>query len=207
MDDPAPKLLLATGNAHKAREIRLVLSDLAAELLTFKDFPGIPAVEEDGGTLEENAAKKALSGARFSGLWTLADDTGLEVEALDGAPGVRSARYAGPDCDFEKNNRKLLLALEGVAARERRARFRCVMALAAPDGAVVTREGSLDGLIAERYAGGEGFGYDPIFFVPSLGRSLGELTLEEKCAVSHRFLALKAIEPDILRALGRAAMN
>src|SRR5271170_4322493 len=115
-----PRLLLATGNAHKAREMKLLLGPLPIEILTFKDFPGIPAVEEDGKTLEENAAKKAVSGAHFSGLWTLADDTGLEVEALGGAPGVHSARYAGEGATYAGNVTKLLGAMSGVEPGRRR---------------------------------------------------------------------------------------
>ena len=196
-----PELLLATGNAHKAKEILLMLGNLPFRLKTLKDFPGMPEVEEDGGTLEANARKKAVAGAAYSGLWTLADDTGLEVGALGGRPGVNSARYAGPDCDFAKNNRKLLAELAGVKGDQRRARFRCVMALAHPTGEVRIKEGFVDGLITETYAGDEGFGYDPVFYLPELKRTLGEMPLEEKNKVSHRGRAIAAIRGDILDVL------
>jgi XTP/dITP diphosphohydrolase len=196
-----PRLLLATGNAFKAREIRLMLGALPVKLLTLKDFPGMRPVKEDGRTLEENARKKARACAMAAGIWALADDTGLEVKALGGAPGVRSARYAGPDCDFDKNNRKLLGALKRIPFRERRARFRCVAALASPAGKIVVREGFVDGLITETYAGANGFGYDPVFYLPELGRTLGEMPLEEKCRVSHRARAIAAIKPDLTRWL------
>ena len=198
----APELLLATGNSFKAREILLMLGDLPLRVRTLKEFPDVPEVIEDGKTLEANARKKALAGARHSGLWTLADDTGLEVQALGGRPGVYSARYAGPDCDFEKNNRKLLAELKGLPREKRGARFRCVVALAGPGGDVTLREGFVDGFITDHYEGDEGFGYDPVFFVPEIGRTLGELTLEEKCKVSHRSRAIAAIRSDILKVLG-----
>jgi XTP/dITP diphosphohydrolase len=196
-----PQLLLATGNPHKAKEVQLLLGRVPLRLMTLKDFPGTPEVAEDGATLEANARKKALSGAAYTGLWTLADDTGLEVEALGGQPGVHSARYAGPECDFEQNNRKLLAELADVKGEKRRARFRCVMALAHPSGQVLLKEGFVDGLITETYAGDEGFGYDPVFYIPELKRTLGEMPLKEKCKVSHRFRAIEAIRADILDVL------
>lgn len=196
------KLLLATGNPHKAAEIRPLLASqgLEVELKTLKDFPEIPEPIEDGRTLEENARKKAVGPAKASGLWTLADDTGLEVEALGGAPGVYSARYAGEDCDFAANIDKLLRALSGIGAARRGARFRCVLALASPLGEVHTEEGRLEGRIAERPSGAEGFGYDPVFFLPELGKSLAELPFAEKNRISHRARAIEAISP-LLRTL------
>lgn len=189
------KLLLATGNDHKAREIAAVLAGTRLELATLKDFPAVPAVVEDGRTLMENAVKKAVEAALATGLWTLADDTGLEVEALDGRPGVFSARYAGPDCDFAANCRKLLGELEGVPPPARKASFRTVVALASPDGRVQCREGRLEGRIASFPVGKNGFGYDPVFFIPDEGRTLAQLSDEEKNELSHRALALKAILP------------
>lgn len=178
-----------------------MLGPLPLKVRTLKEFPAAPEVEEDGATLEENAKKKALVTARHAGLWTLSDDTGLFVLPLGGAPGVHSARYAGEDCDFAKNNRKLLQELAALPLEERKASFRCVVALAHPDGRVVLREGSVDGLITDVYHGDEGFGYDPVFFVPDLGKTLGELPFEQKCRVSHRARAIAAIKPDILKAL------
>lgn len=189
------KLLLATGNDHKAREIAAVLAGTRLELATLKDFPAVPAVVEDGRTLMENAVKKAVEAALATGLWTLADDTGLEVEALDGRPGVYSARYAGPDCDFAANCRKLLGELEGVPPPARKASFRTVVALASPDGRVQCREGRLEGRIASHPVGKNGFGYDPVFFIPDEGRTLAQLSDEEKNGLSHRALALQAILP------------
>lgn len=189
------KLLLATGNAHKAREMREILRGFPVELATLADMPGIPAVVEDGRTLEENAVKKAIAPALASGLWTLADDTGLEVEALGGRPGVYSARYAGPDCDFAANCRKLLDEMRAVAKPQRKAVFRTVVALASPDGLVQYREGRLEGRISESPAGANGFGYDPIFYIPDEGRTLAELSAEEKNRLSHRSQGLQAILP------------
>lgn len=189
------KLLLATGNEHKARELGALLGRVPLELTTLKEFPAVPPVVEDGRTLMENAVKKALEPALATGLWALADDTGLEVEALGGRPGVYSARYAGPDCDFKANCEKLLGELEGVPPPARRAVFRTVVALASPEGRVQCREGRLEGRIASHPVGKNGFGYDPVFFIPDEGRTLAQLDDDEKNALSHRALALKAILP------------
>ncbi|MBI4423026.1 MAG: RdgB/HAM1 family non-canonical purine NTP pyrophosphatase [Elusimicrobia bacterium] len=191
------KLLLATRNAHKVGEISRIGEGLPIEWVSLRAFPGLAEVEEDGETLEENAAKKAVVPARSSGLWTLADDTGLEVKALDGQPGVRSARYAGPGCDYAANNQKLLQALAGVPAGERGASFRCVMALASPEGRLLIEEGRLEGAITEAPRGSEGFGYDPIFLVTEAGKTLAEMTAEEKNALSHRALALSRMRPHL----------
>lgn len=189
------KLLLATGNEHKARELGVLLGRVRLELTTLKEFPAVPPVVEDGRTLMENAVKKALEPALATGLWSLADDTGLEVEALGGRPGVHSARYAGPDCDFKANCDKLLGELEGVPTLERRAVFRTVVALASPQGRVQCREGRLEGRIASHPVGKNGFGYDPVFFIPDEGRTLAQLDDEEKNVLSHRALAMKAMLP------------
>ncbi|MBI5597160.1 MAG: RdgB/HAM1 family non-canonical purine NTP pyrophosphatase [Elusimicrobia bacterium] len=189
------KLLLATGNAHKAREMREILGGLPVELKTLADLPGIPPVVEDGRTLEQNAVKKAIGPALASGLWTLSDDTGLEVDALGGRPGVYSARYAGPDCDFAANCRKLLEEMRSVPGPRRGAAFRTVVALASPEGMVQYREGRLEGRIAEAPAGTNGFGYDPVFYLPDEGRTLAELSTEEKNRLSHRSQGLQAILP------------
>ncbi|MDE2290601.1 MAG: XTP/dITP diphosphatase [Elusimicrobia bacterium] len=196
------KLLLATGNAHKARELSALLDGLPVEVLTLKDFPEVAPVVEDGRTLEENAVKKAVEVALQVRLWTLSDDTGLEVEALGGRPGVYSARYAGPDCDFKANCRKLLAEMSGVPEGGRGAAFRTVMALCSPDGAVQVRTGRLEGRIAAAESGTNGFGYDPVFYVPSAGRTLAELSADEKNRVSHRARALEAVLP-LLQAAAR----
>ncbi len=195
------KLLLATGNAHKVREIKPFLDGLDVQLLILRDFPEIPAVVEDGETLEENARKKAALPAAALGLWTLADDTGLEVEALGGEPGVRSARYAGEDCDFKANIDKLLRELRVVEDGARQATFRTVAALSSPEGQVVCVEGRLDGTITESARGTEGFGYDPVFLVPELGKTLAEISAEEKNRISHRGKAIRAILPRLKEIL------
>jgi XTP/dITP diphosphohydrolase len=191
------KLLLATRNRHKTGEISEMLKGLPVEVLTLDSFPGIPEVDEDQPTLEGNALKKAEVCARGSGLWALADDTGLEVASLNGEPGVYSARYAGPQCRYEDNNRKLLKALKGQTAGNRQAVFRTVMALAGPRGPVTIEEGRLEGTITEGPRGSNGFGYDPIFELPTSHKTLAELTNAEKNAVSHRANALKKIVPHI----------
>jgi len=165
----------------------------AFEFKTLADFPGAPEIKEDGLTLEENAIMKARSAAVFTGLPALADDTGLEVDALNGAPGVFSARYAGPACSYAENNIKLLAALAGLPAAKRSARFRCVMALVYPGGKSLTAQGLLEGFITIRARGEGGFGYDPIFEVTALGKTLAELAPEEKNSISHRAAALLAM--------------
>ena len=194
-------LVLATQNPHKLAEIRAVLRDFDVQLRSCTDFSGCPEVVEDGDTLEANAIKKAREIAAFTGECSLADDTGLEVEALDGAPGVYSARWSGPGCTYDDNNAKLLRELEGVPAEQRTARFRCVMALVTPEpppaGKVTFApprlfEGRLDGRIAEARRGSHGFGYDPLFYLPQEGCTLAELSAARKNTISHRARALQA---------------
>jgi XTP/dITP diphosphohydrolase len=188
-------VVLATRNRHKLREILALTPGLKVEMKTLDDFPGAPEVIEDGATLEENAVKKAKSTAFFCGLWALADDTGLYVDALDGAPGVYSARYAGPGCSYAENNLRLLAELAALPSGRRTARFRCVMALASPGGSVITVEGRLEGVIGSAEAGVNGFGYDSLFVVAGLGKTLAELAPEEKNYISHRAEAVKKIKP------------
>lgn len=191
-------LVIATFNPHKLLEIRAILpASLALKALS--DFPGSAPAEEDGATLKENAAKKARSAARFTGLWALADDTGLEVDALGGGPGIRSARYAGENSSAADNTAKLLSALGGLPAEKRLARFACVMALASPSGDLLTFRGVLEGRITAGERGAEGFGYDPVFEVAGGSRTLAEFTELEKNSVSHRALALKGLLPGLLR--------
>lgn len=187
------KLLLATRNAHKVRELEGLLKGTPLEVAPMP--AGLPEVEEDQPTLEGNAGKKALACANASGEWSLADDTGLEVRALGGAPGVHSARYAGPGCGYEDNNAKLLRELAGKP--DRSAVFRTVMALASPLGAVTLAEGRVVGRIAETAAGGDGFGYDPVFVVEGEGRTYAQMSLQEKNALSHRSRALAAMLPHL----------
>jgi XTP/dITP diphosphohydrolase len=183
-----PRLVVASKNPDKIREIEevLVLTGLAGEIVRGLDWPD---VEETGGTLEENAVLKARAVAAVVGLPAVADDTGLEVEALGGAPGVRTARYAGPDASYRDNVARLLGAMEGV--ENRKARFRTTVALAMPDGSQLVVEGALDGVITLAPRGDDGFGYDPVFEVE--GRTLAEMGLKEKSTLSHRARALQAL--------------
>ena len=198
------KVVLATKNPHKLEEILSILGEIpGVEFLTFRDIP-LPDVEETGGTLEENAILKATSVARETGLPALAEDTGLEVEALGGAPGVRSARFAGENKDYRANNEKLLKLLKGVT--DRRARFRTVAVLALPDGRTWTAEGVLEGRIAETPRGEGGFGYDPLFIPEGETRTLAEMSPEEKNRISHRRKALEAMR-SILEDLAQGGLS
>lgn len=192
-------LVIATFNPHKLLEIRAILPPLPFTLKALSDFPGAAPADENGGKLEENAVKKALAAARFTGLWALADDTGLEVDALGGGPGVRSARYAGERASAAENNARLLSALAGLPPEKRKARFACVMALASPSGEIKVSRGALEGRITAEARGAEGFGYDPLFEVGGGPRTLAEYSGEEKNSVSHRALALKSLLPELLR--------
>jgi XTP/dITP diphosphohydrolase len=186
------EILLASRNRKKAAELTDLLSDLPVTVRSLEEFPEVAEVEEDGSTFVENALKKAIHAARATGLPALADDSGLEVDALGGKPGIRSARYAGEKADDRANNRKLLNALEGVPPEQRTARFRCAIALAFPDGEVETVEGDCRGTISEEQKGTGGFGYDPVFYYPPLERTFSQLTPQEKGRVSHRGKALAA---------------
>ncbi len=188
-------LLIATRNPGKVREFAALLAALPFELRGLEGIPDAPHVAEDGVTYHDNAYAKALALARFSGLPTLADDSGLEVDALDGAPGVRSARFAGVDADDGDNVRFLLRCLAGRPPAERTARFRCVLVVARPDGETIAAEGSCEGMISEAPRGTSGFGYDPIFFYPPAGRTFAELSAAEKNRVSHRARACADLAP------------
>ena len=191
--------MLATRNAHKAAEISRLLGVSGAEISSLEDFPAFPETVEDRDTLEGNAEKKAVEAARACGTWALADDSGLFVAGLAGAPGVRSARWAGEGCSFADNCAKLLRELDGAMGPKRAAYFRTVIALSDPEGRVEFAEGRLDGLIAAAPRGEGGFGYDPLFTLTD-GRTLAELAPDEKNAISHRGHALRSILPR-LRAL------
>src|SRR3972149_2660578 len=175
-------LVLATKNPDKVREIQQGLAGLPLTLRSAAELPGAPDVVEDGASYLENASKKALALARFTGQWALGDDTGLEGESLNGAPGLFSARYAGAGASYVDNRRLLLERLQGRPRAERAARFVCVMVIARPDGGVYSAEGIVDGYITEQETGAQGFGYDAIFWVPAVGRTFAELTLEQKQA-------------------------
>ncbi len=197
------KLLIATHNTGKLREYTQLLADLEIELLSPIDI-GMDSVqvEETGDTFEENARLKALTYAQASGLPTLADDSGLEVDALDGRPGVHSARYAGPDATDEDRRRKLLAEMRDVPPGRRSARFRCAVALALPDGRVWTADGVCEGEIAFEPRGKGGFGYDPLFIVSGDGRTMAEMAPDEKNLISHRGRALRAAMPLLKDVLG-----
>jgi len=198
-------LVIATRNQHKLGEITALLADLDIPLRSCLDFPGCPEVVEDGDTLEANAAKKAAAVCAYTGLPALADDTGLEVDALDGAPGVHSARYAGSECSFAANNDKLLLALSGLSRERRRARFRCVVALALPGKPLQIFAGHLDGHIAAAPRGSAGFGYDPLFEVEGSNATLAELSSAGKNSLSHRARAVAAARPALVLEWGQRA--
>ena len=186
------KILLATHNNNKIIEITNALQGLDIEILSLDDYPDMPDVIEDGDTLEHNSLKKAKEIYEYSGITTLADDTGLEVEYLNGEPGVYSARWAGEDCSYDDNNRKMLKELNGIPIDKRDAVFRCVITLFG-NNLHETTEGVLKGKIIEDFAGTKGFGYDPIFQPDSLNITLAEMSLDDKNKISHRGLAVKAM--------------
>jgi XTP/dITP diphosphohydrolase len=186
------KLLVATHNAGKVREYRQLLADLPLEV-TYLDEEGVDFdVEETGKSFTENAVQKATAYAEATGLWTWADDSGLEVDALDGAPGIRSSRYAGPGASDEDRYRKLLRELDGVPWEARTARFRCVVAITTPEGEVRSAPGRCEGIIGFEPRGSHGFGYDPVFFLPQFDRTMAELSPEVKNRISHRARAARA---------------
>jgi XTP/dITP diphosphohydrolase len=189
-EDDAMKLLVATRNKHKVTEIRQIFALPGLTLVAADEVPGLPEdVVEDADTFEGNALKKARTLCRASGLWTLADDSGLEVAALNNAPGVYSARYAGEPCSYPANNEKLLRELAGKT--DRSARFRCAIALCAPDGREWTVEGRCPGRIIEALRGANGFGYDPLFVPDGFDKTFAELGAEDKNRISHRGNALR----------------
>ena len=193
-----PQLLVASSNPGKFREIRALLPSNIS--IIGLDDVGLAPPEETGSTMRENADLKALHAASASGLLTLADDSGLEVEALAGEPGVRSARFAGEPPDDAKNRKALLAALSGVPEERRGARFVCAVTIATPHGIVGTSQGVINGTILDHERGSRGFGYDALFLLPN-GRTIAELLDEEKNAVSHRSVAIRKILPQLERAL------
>ena len=196
------ELILATRNRHKGAELATLLADLPIRIRTMDEFPEVPDVVEDGATCEANAIKKAKAVSEATGLLAVADDTGLEVDALGGRPGVYAARYAGPHATYEDNWRKLLYELAGVPSDRRTARFVTVAAVASPSEPVEVATGRLDGLIVDEPAGTRGFGYDPVFYVPELGRTLAELSSEEKNRISHRAKAFAQVRDLLQNRLG-----
>lgn len=193
------RILFATGNEHKMIEIREILSDIGMEIVSLKEAGIDVDVEENGSTFEENAMIKASEIAKLvEHTIVLADDSGLEIDYLNKEPGIYSARYAGVDTSYDIKNQMLLDRLEGVEEKARTARFVCAIAAVFPDGTQEVLRGTIEGLIGHEIKGENGFGYDPIFYLPELGKTTSELSSEEKNARSHRGNALRAMKPIIL---------
>lgn len=200
------KIVVASTNHGKIAELQAML-DANVQWVSLSDFEQLGEVEEDGATFTENARKKAIEYAKATNLWAIADDSGLVVDALDGRPGIRSARFAGPaDKDRalidERNIAKVLELLEAVPMEKRTARFICRLCLASPQKVLIETEGVLQGIIAEKQSGENGFGYDPIFFVPKINKTVAQLTAEEKNAISHRGNAIRKLKPLLDKLLG-----
>ncbi|WP_227767695.1 XTP/dITP diphosphatase [Zhaonella formicivorans] len=185
------KIVIATRNRGKLAEFSRLLDDLPVEIFSLDEFEDIPEIEETGATFQENAAVKARTVADLTGLIAVADDSGLEVDALNGAPGVYSARFAGEKSSDADNNAKLLKLLQGIPLPKRTARFRSVIAVALPGGECYFAEGKCEGLIGLEPSGANGFGYDPLFFLPSQKLTFAQLSVEEKNKISHRAKAVQ----------------
>ena len=192
-------LVIATRNPGKTAEIRDLLKDYPVSIKNLEDFGPIPEVDEDGTTFDDNAYKKASFAARVLGFPAMADDSGLCVTALNGAPGVHSARFAGEEATDADRSRKVLEQLQG--AEDRSAAFECVISIAVPTGAALTYEGRCEGVIAETPAGDNGFGYDPIFYYPPAGKTFAQMSREEKGRVSHRGKALAEVREEFDKVL------
>lgn len=206
------KILVATTNPGKMKELSEMLAEVAGQIewLSLRDFPDVPEVEEDGDTFADNARKKALGYAQATGLWTLADDSGLAIDALNGAPGVRSARYAADEAGAgnrkaidRANYEKVLRLLKGVPDAQRTARFLCHLCLASPDAILLEATGHVEGVIGHVPQGENGFGYDPIFYIPAARKTAAQLGADEKNRISHRACAVAALVPQLRNLLGR----
>lgn len=191
------KLIFATGNENKMKEIRMILGDLDYEILSMKEAGIQVDIVEDGATFEENAIIKAKAICQQAGCVVLADDSGLEVDYMDKMPGIHSARWMGEDTSYTIKNQKIIDNLAGVPEEERTARFVCAIAAAFPDGRVITKRGTIEGRIGYEERGENGFGYDPIFFLPKYGKTTAELSPEEKNQISHRGRALEQMKPEL----------
>ncbi|WP_347491177.1 XTP/dITP diphosphatase [Desulfoscipio sp. XC116] len=187
-------IILATRNEGKVRELQQLLAETGFKVISMSSYPNAPDVVEDGRTFEDNAIKKAREVAAAANKIALADDSGLMVDYLDGAPGVHSARFAGPGHDDTANNDKLLRLLNGVPRQKRTARFCCVVAIATPDGKAATTQGTCEGIIIDKPRGENGFGYDPLFLMPEFDKTFAELDSAVKNAISHRGRALQEIK-------------
>ena len=195
------KIIFATGNEGKMREIRMILEDLGTEVLSLKEAGIALEVQEDGETFEENAVIKARAVMEETKALVLADDSGLEIDYLNGEPGEYSARYMGEDTSYRIKNQNLIERLEGVPEEKRTARFVCVIAAAFPDGRILTARGTIEGIIGYEERGEGGFGYDPIFWLPEYGCSTAELTMEKKNELSHRGKALREMKNELKKVL------
>tara|TARA_B000000460_G_scaffold27680_1_gene17559 strand:+ start:173 stop:763 length:591 start_codon:yes stop_codon:yes gene_type:complete len=194
------KIILATHNRDKEKELQNSLQGINIEICSLFDFPEIGDIEETGTTLLENSLLKARTVFNITGIPTIADDTGLEVDFLDGAPGVYSARYAGNNVSYQDNVNKLLIELDGVPHEKRKAKFRTVVTYIDKNDELWT-EGHIDGIISESIIGDGGFGYDPIFFVPHIGKTFAELSSAEKNKISHRGIALQKLRNILINVL------
>ncbi len=195
------RIVLATRNEAKSAELQRMLADLPLEVRTLRDYPQVPPLPEEGESYEANARSKALAVARWLNEVALADDSGLEVDYLEGQPGARSARFLGNDATDEDRNREILRRLQGVPPENRTARYRAVVAVAFPDGRVYTFDGTCEGAIALEPRGTGGFGYDPIFYLPELDRTVAELSPQEKDLISHRGQAVRKAREFLLTRL------
>lgn len=191
------KLIFATNNQGKMKEVRMILSDLTYDILSLADAGISVEVIEDGNTFEENAIIKAKTIMEYTGEIVMADDSGLEIDALNKEPGIHSARFLGEDTSYEVKNQYILDKLKDIRYEERTARFVCAIACAFPDGKMITKRGVMEGIIGYEMKGDNGFGYDPIFFLPEFDCTSAELSLEQKNQVSHRAKALKAVKKEL----------
>ncbi len=195
------RIIFATGNAGKMREIRMILEDLGCPVISMKEAGADPEIVENGTSFAENAEIKARAVWNCTGDIVLADDSGLVVDYIGGEPGIYSARYMGEDTSYEIKNRNIIERLAEAEGSERAARFVCNIAAVLPDGRVVHTEAAMEGLIAREPAGSEGFGYDPILYIPEFGMTSAELTIEQKNQISHRGKALEAVKEELRRYL------
>jgi XTP/dITP diphosphohydrolase len=191
-------LIVASGNSHKVGEIKALLKGIPFSIFSLEKYPNVPEIEETGNTYQENALLKAVQVSNMTGCWALGDDTGLEVEAIGGQPGLYSARFAGEGVTFKENNDKLLGLLKDVPEEKRKANFYCVMALAEPTGKTHVVEGKVSGRISMDPRGEQGFGYDPLFFLPELNKTFAEMNPAEKNKFSHRARALEKVREILL---------
>lgn len=191
------RIVFATGNKGKIKEIRMIMEDTGYEVISMKDAGIDPEIEENGKSFQENALIKARAVAKYTDAIVLADDSGLEVDALNGEPGIFSARYLGEDTPYSEKNASIIKRLEGIEGRERSARFVCAIAAVWPDGQELTTQAAIEGLIGFEEKGSNGFGYDPIFYVPEYEKTTAELSEEEKNRISHRGKALRLMKEEL----------